>query len=130
MRARAELELHGVRTTAIVSNLSDYGGKGSDYHVAVAFTDRNGKAIKASTIKLVTKSDYEKLRVGTPVEIFYKPQDPQDFRLALSLQRLGNDKSLFIAFSVLSSIGLMMVLDRSGKSVDEKEAKCYSEGGK
>jgi hypothetical protein len=109
-RERADLEQHGVRTTATVSSLSDYGGKGSDYHVAVDFTDQNGKAIHAGTVKLVTKSDFQKLKVGAPVEIFYMPHDPQDFRLVISLQRLDADKGLFIVFSILSSIGLIMVL--------------------
>jgi hypothetical protein len=109
-RERAELEQHGVRTTATVSSLSDYGGQGSYYHVAVDFTDQNGKAIHAGTVKLVTKSDFQKLKVGASVEIFYMPHDPQDFRLVISLQRLDADKSLFIVCSILSSIGLIMVL--------------------
>lgn len=109
-RERASLLQQGVRTTATVSRLSDYGGQGSDYNVAVDFTDQSGKAISAGTVKLVSKSDYETLKVGAPVEIIYRPRDPRDFRLVISLQRLEKDKTTFIVLASLSVLGLIMVL--------------------
>ncbi len=109
-RERAEWQQEGVRTTATVSSLSDYGGGGSDYHVAVDFTDRDGEAVQAGTVMLVSKSDYEKLKVGAPVEIFYKGQDPRDFRLVASLQRLDNNKTSHNVLMILSLVGFIMVL--------------------
>lgn len=108
-RERAEWQQQGVRTTATVSSLSDYGGEGSDYHVAVDFTDRDGEAVNAGTVSLVAKSDYENLRVGAPVEIFYKLRDSRDFRLVASLQRMDNDKSSRIVFMILSLVGFIMI---------------------
>lgn len=87
-----------------------YGGEGSDYYVAVNFTDQNGKVVNASTVKLVTKDEFQKLKVGAPIEIFYKPRDPRDFRLAASLQRLDTNKNLLTVLSILSLVGLLMVL--------------------
>ncbi|MBA2733304.1 MAG: DUF3592 domain-containing protein, partial [Acidobacteria bacterium] len=109
-RERAEWQQEGVRTTATVSSLSDYGGGGSDYHVAVDFTDRDGEAVQAGTVMLVSKSDYEKLKVGAPVEIFYKGRDPRDFRLVASLQRLDNNKTSHNVLMILSLVGFIMVL--------------------
>lgn len=109
-RERADMQLHFVKTTATISRLSDYGGEGSDYNVAVNFTDQNGKAIEAGTVKLVSKADFQKLKVGAPVEIFYKPQDPREFRLALSLERLDGDKGTSKVLSILTALGFLMTL--------------------
>lgn len=109
-RERTDMQLHYVKTTATVARLSDYGGQGSDYNVAVNFTDGTGKAIEAGTVKLVSKADFQKLSVGAPVEIFYKPQDPREFRLAMSLQRLDSDTGVSKVLSILIALGFLMIL--------------------
>ncbi|MBC7911435.1 MAG: DUF3592 domain-containing protein [Pyrinomonadaceae bacterium] len=123
-RTRSEFARHGLRTTAVVSNLSSYRDNEEDksswthYIVQAKFETSEGKSIDSRTRDLVTESDYAKLKVGDSVEVYYLPQPPHNFALVESAERHRHDSLnpifVFIGlFGLLSLVtGIIMSLKR------------------
>lgn len=114
-RSRSEFARHGVKTTAVVSELRTFRDNEGDessrthYVVEAKFATSEGKPVDWKTTDLVERSDYEKLKVGDSVDVYYLPQPPYEFALAKSAERHRND-SLNPMFIFIGLLGLLLLI--------------------
>ena len=112
---RAKYTKHGVITTAVVSELRSFKDDEKDessktyYIVEANFNTREGKHV-SSRAELVEKSDYEKLKVGEAVEVYYLPEPPNYFALSESAKRYRNGYTPHPVFIAISLSGLLMLI--------------------
>ncbi len=114
-RTRSEFARSGLRATAVVSDLRSFRDNEQDkssrihYIVQAKFTTREGKSVNWKTTDLVEKSDYEKLKAGDSVEVYYLPRPPYEFALVESAERHRND-SLNPIFVFIGLLGFTLLL--------------------
>ncbi len=112
---RAKYTKHGVRTTAVVSELRSFRDDEKDessktyYIVEAKFNTREGKPVSWKA-ELVEKPDYEKLKVGDTVEIYYLPEPPNYFALSESAERYRKGYVPHPVFIIISLSALLMLV--------------------
>lgn len=114
-RERTKYTKHGVRATAVVSELRSFKDDEKDesskthYIVEAKFNTREGKPV-SSKAGLVEKPDYEKLKVGDTVEVYYLPESPNYFALSETAERYRDGYAPHPVFIAIGLTALLMLV--------------------